>query len=280
MSKTYTIVANGETFTATRGDVLLDAALIAGVDLPHDCRAGVCGSCAVTVCQGRLYGGECSEPRVVLACQARVIGNVEVMVEATPPVKTASGVVTGMSFLSSDVVEVRIEPSSPVEFLPGQYFRLKFRGCPDRCYTPTVPLERANDGHSMHFQIRRVADGRVSSMLGEEIGKHHRLKITGPFGSAYFRDHLTNRLVLIAMGTGFAPIWSIANAAIAENPYRHMVMVVGAELHRVALYGQGTVPYRAISQCQDHSRRIGPAKCDQGRASGQTDGLHSQAGRG
>jgi 3-phenylpropionate/trans-cinnamate dioxygenase ferredoxin reductase subunit len=196
--------------------------------MPHDCRAGRCGSCAVTIIEGQVYGGECSEPGMVLACQCRVISDVVVAVEDVPEVITSTGLVTGISALAADVVEVRIEPSRVVEYLPGQYFRLRFRGFPERCYSPTLPLDRPGSGRSIHFQIRRLPDGRVSSALGREIRKDHRVKITGPFGSAFLRDNLANRLVLIATGTGFAPIWSIANAAISENPDREIVIVVGA----------------------------------------------------
>src|SRR5262249_24356658 len=60
------------------------------------------------------------------------------------------------------------------------------------------------------------------------IREGHRVKIQGPFGSAFLRPTLLNRLVLVASGTGFAPIWSIAVAALRENKRRRIVMVVGA----------------------------------------------------
>jgi len=59
-----------------------------------------------------------------------------------------------------------------------------------------------------------------------------RLPIPGPFGLAFLRPASVNQLVLIASGTGFAPIWSIAVAAIREHQDRHIVMVVGARTER------------------------------------------------
>jgi len=44
MAKTCKVTVNKESFHAKCGDLLLDAALANGVDLPHDCRSGVCGS--------------------------------------------------------------------------------------------------------------------------------------------------------------------------------------------------------------------------------------------
>ncbi len=69
--------------------------------------------------------------------------------------------------------------------------------------------------------------GEVTSALGRTIAVGHRVQVNGPFGSAYFRPNSPGRLILIATNTGFAPIWSIASAALRENPWRHVVMVVG-----------------------------------------------------
>ena len=51
--------------------------------------------------------------------------------------------------------------------------------------------------------------------------------MTGPNGWAYFRPNLYNRLILIGTNTGFAPIWSIAVAALRENPDRRMMIIAG-----------------------------------------------------
>jgi 3-phenylpropionate/trans-cinnamate dioxygenase ferredoxin reductase subunit len=51
--------------------------------------------------------------------------------------------------------------------------------------------------------------------------------VRGPFGNAFFRK-AEGRLVLIATGTGWAPIWAVARAARLEQPEREMIVVVGA----------------------------------------------------
>ena len=42
----------GAAFCARPGQALLDAAGAAGLDLPHGCRSGTCGACAVEILQG------------------------------------------------------------------------------------------------------------------------------------------------------------------------------------------------------------------------------------
>jgi 3-phenylpropionate/trans-cinnamate dioxygenase ferredoxin reductase subunit len=225
MSKTHRVMVNGEVFSARRGEVLLDAALTSGVHIPHDCRSGHCGSCRVQIVSGTLFG---SDGREAKACQCRVISDVEVAVEEVPDVITVNGAVTALEQLAPDVVEVAVALQEPLDYLPGQYLQVQFRGYPARCFSPTVPMDRFGDRRFIHFHIRRVPDGRVSSALGADISIGHRVKLTGPFGSAFLRPGLSNPLVLVASGTGFAPIWSIADAAVRENPRREIALLVGA----------------------------------------------------
>jgi 3-phenylpropionate/trans-cinnamate dioxygenase ferredoxin reductase subunit len=51
--------------------------------------------------------------------------------------------------------------------------------------------------------------------------------LTGPYGSAHFRPNLQSTLILVATHTGFAPVWSIAVAALRENPERDMMIIAG-----------------------------------------------------
>lgn len=220
-------IAELGSFRARAGETLLDAALINGVDLPHDCRSGTCGSCRCTVSSGSVEGGETDAPDAVLACQARVASDVEIIVEETPPVETFSGRVTAINDLSTDVAEVTIALRTPFDMLPGQYVQVKFAGFPARSYSPTVPLEGPVDS-AIRLQVKRVRNGRVSSALGRAIQPGHKVKIVGPHGAAFLRPGMTNRLVLVAGGAGFAPIWSIAHAALREMPDREIVVTVGA----------------------------------------------------
>lgn len=229
MRKSCRVYINDQEFTAERGEVLLDAALINGVDMPHDCRAGQCGTCKVRVLGGMTAGGECEEPGMVKACQARVVTDLEVMVEPVPEVLTTRGTVMSVTPIAPDVVEVRIRPHQEISYLPGQYYRFQFRGYPGRYFSPTAPMNQSFDGRSLRLHVRRIPDGLVSMALGREIQPGHAVTLNGPFGSAYFRPALANRLILVGSGTGFAPIWSIAEAAVEENPEREMVVVAGAK---------------------------------------------------
>jgi NAD(P)H-flavin reductase/ferredoxin len=228
MPKHCSVSINHRKFTARRGDLLLDAALDNGIEIPHDCRSGRCGTCQVRILDGLAISGESAANGMVRACQARVLTDLQVLVEPVPDAVTTRGIVTGLAPLAPDVTELRIHLAKPVNYLPGQYYRIQFRGFPSRCYSPTQSMSPLNDGPDcIRLHIRRVPDGRVSSALGVSINRGHHLKLRGPYGAAYLRPRQPKRLILISSSTGFAPIWSIMKAALGENPNRPIILILG-----------------------------------------------------
>ncbi len=227
MAKTCRVSVNGRSFNATAGDVLLDAALANGISMPHDCRSGLCGACLTKVVQGSTILGETAMPGMVHACQARILSDIEIESEDVPKALVAGGFVSAIRELAEDVVEVTIQPDRRLIHRPGQYFKFKFKGFPERCYSPTRPLDRRPRTPEITLQIRRLEGGRVSSELGGKIRAGHPVAVEGPYGSAFFRAGKKERLVLVSSGTGFAPIWSIASAALRENPQREIVLIAG-----------------------------------------------------
>jgi NAD(P)H-flavin reductase/ferredoxin len=228
MKKTCKVTLNNETFAANAGDLLLDAALLNGIELPHDCRSGICGACRVRLVEGRVFGGHEDGEEMIHACQARIISDIEVVAEPVPDQVSISARVGGIVRLAPDVVGVDLELPKPLRYLPGQFCKLQFQGFPARCYSPTYPLEGPSDNRRLHFHIRRFPDGAVSSHLGRNIRVGHCVRLIGPFGTAFLRPNHAGGIVLASSGTGFAPMWSIAVAAIMERPQRELVFVVAA----------------------------------------------------
>jgi NAD(P)H-flavin reductase/ferredoxin len=228
MPKICKVTLNKETFYANVGDLLLDGAIMSGVELQHDCRSGICGSCRVRLVDGKVFGGTEEGSDMIYACQARVVSDMKIVTEPVPDTVSISAEVAELVRLAPDVVGVTLELPKPLTYLPGQYCKLQFRGYPERAFSPTYPLEGAPDSQLLQFHIRRVPNGQVSSALGQKIRPGHRVKVTGPLGSAFLRLKHPGRTVLVASGTGFAPMWSIAVAAITEQPQRELVFIVAA----------------------------------------------------
>jgi CDP-4-dehydro-6-deoxyglucose reductase, E3 len=227
MAKQHRVTLNGQTFQARSGQVLLDAATVSGTDIPHDCRAGRCGTCVTRVNKGITLGGETMQRGMVHACQARVFSDLDLSVEALPAVSHMQARVASLTDVTADVVELEIEPAARFQLLPGQYCRFTFRGFPERAFSPTAPLDGEETGHNFRLNIKRVRNGRVSTNLGGKIKVGHPLTINGPFGHAFLRPRQSNRIVLVAGGTGFAPMWAVGDASLREHPWREIVLIAG-----------------------------------------------------
>ncbi|WP_102225919.1 2Fe-2S iron-sulfur cluster binding domain-containing protein [Acidimangrovimonas sediminis] len=228
MTKTFTVTVGDRSFHARAGDRLLDAALRNGVDLLHDCRAGHCGACVVEVLRGVTLGGE-SGPGNVKACQARIFSQIRIAAHDAPHPNRRRATVDAVRTLVPGVVEVTLRLRRPLAWRPGQFVKLQFRGHPPRSFSPTATLaggEFASD--RLVFHIKQVRDGRVTPRLGAEIGAGAPVTVEGPFGHAYLRDDRPGRIVALGSGTGFAPAWAIAAAALAADPQRHVVLGCGA----------------------------------------------------
>ena len=225
MAKLHRIHLGDRQFHARSGQMLLDAALLNGVELPHDCRAGRCGSCLTRIRAGITLGGETRTPGMVHACQARVFSELKLEVEALPPAGRVNGTIESIERLAADIVEVTIRPSRPVTMLAGQYCRFRFRGYPARAFSPTSPLSALQQDGLIRLNVKQVRGGRVTQQLGAAIKPGHAVVVEGPFGHAFLRRGRDNRLVLVGSGTGFAPVWAVAAAALRENPRRSMVQM-------------------------------------------------------
>lgn len=232
--------------------------------MPHDCRSGICGTCRVRLVEGKVFGGHAPGDDMIHACQARIVSDLEITTEDVPEPVSMSAHVARIVRLAPDVIGVDVELPRPLRYLPGQYCKVQFRDFPARFYSPTYPLEGRSDDRLLHYHIRRFFDGNVSPALGRQIGIGHRVKVTGPSGSAFLRPKHSGRLVLVASGTGFAPMWSVAVAAIMERPQREIVFVVAARRLR-SLYMHGALcrlalfPNVTIILTVSEPQRVSPA---------------------
>jgi 3-phenylpropionate/trans-cinnamate dioxygenase ferredoxin reductase subunit len=268
MSTSCQLLLNGRPVTASKGLTLLDAALGGAVLIPFDCRSGQCESCRVAVVSGEVDGRGSEEGRTVLACQAVVAGDAEIAFEPLPMPEKRGGVVSEINPLSPRVVELVVTTSRALDIRPGQYVRVKFAGFPAREYSPTVRLDGSSHPTELVFHIRRYPDGAVSRELGGAICPGTSAHVQGPFGQAYLRKG-TEPLILVAGGTGWAPIWALARQACAQRPRREMVVIAGSR-HAEDLYMR-----RSLDWLQDHGVREVAATAQHGAAHPVRAGLPS-----
>ncbi|HEX8665673.1 MAG TPA: FAD-binding oxidoreductase [Beijerinckiaceae bacterium] len=227
MGQAYTLTVNGKALRASPGETLVNAGLAARILIPHDCCSGQCDTCLVRVVSGEIDDQGTADGGLVRACMATVEGDAEILFDEVPVPAKRQGTLAAIRPLSHEIAEVVVRLNSPFTYLPGQYVKAAFAGFPSRDYSPTAYLDGGLDETELVFHIKRYEGGVVSSALGNRIRVGHKVTINGPYGHAFFREE-HSRLVLVASGTGWAPIWSVARAARLAQPEREMVVVAAA----------------------------------------------------
>lgn len=212
-----------------RGSIL-DAALGAGVPYPHSCRAGECGACKTQLHSGEVKLDPCAPEALseqerasglILACRARPQTDVRIewlsksAAPAVCPLRKVLAEVTALEQATHDIVRVHIAlRGEPLQFAAGQYARLCFAGLPPRPYSmanrPGNPL--------LEFHVRRVPNGKISNFVADELQPGDVLRFEGPFGSAHLQAGRDRPLLLVAGGSGLAPMLSILRAAVLAAP--------------------------------------------------------------
>jgi 3-phenylpropionate/trans-cinnamate dioxygenase ferredoxin reductase subunit len=157
-----------------------------------------------------------------------VFSELKLEVEPLPPVIRVNASIVHLEEVAPDIVEVTMKPAQALEMLPGQYCRFRFRGFAARAFSPTAALNQTGDDGMLRLNVKRVRDGRVTPQLGKAIKVGHAVTIEGPFGHAFLRPGGQGRLVLVGSGTGFAPVWAVAAAALRENAMRRIVLLAGS----------------------------------------------------
>ncbi len=224
---TVTLLPGGRTFDAAAAESVLDAALRAGIALPYGCRNGACRSCAARVVSGAIaYPGgtpgaldraERSAGRALL-CAATARSDLVLEVELPDPdggirVRQLPCRVVARSLLAHDVVglELALPAGEQLAFRAGQYVDVLLRDGRRRAFSLANPPHR---GDRLELQIRRVPGGRFSGHAFDGLRERSLLRIEGPLGSFWLRAQHRRPVLLVAGGTGFAPIKSMVEDAL------------------------------------------------------------------
>jgi len=238
-------LANGKSFGASGQMSLLDAALAAGLNLEHGCRTGRCGQCKTRVLQGRtkriapdlcLSDAERAQGWLLTCADAAAsdvaldsedLAELEGITARTLPAR-----IHELQPLSEDVLRVvlRLPPRSGLRYLAGQYVNIIGAGGLRRSYS----MANAPQGDDrLEFFIRRVAGGEMSDYWFGRAAPGDLLRIDGPRGSFYLRQPAGRDLILLATGTGIAPIKALLESlASARAQPRSVRLLWGGRTER------------------------------------------------
>ncbi len=239
----------GQVFTSSADDTVLDAALRAGIVLPHSCRDGLCGSCRGKVRSGQVEHGDVSPSLLdegqrargeALFCRAKARSDLVIearqlpTLDDAPVLRTLPVRVEKLSFAAPNVIimNLKLPGGEQLRYLPGQYVEVLLAGGKRRAFS----LAGApHAGACLQLHIRHFPGGLFTDRVFNGMKERDLLRIKGPYGSFFLREDSDKPMLLLARGTGFAPIKAIVEHAIARDLRRPMYFYWGGK-QRADLY--------------------------------------------
>jgi CDP-4-dehydro-6-deoxyglucose reductase len=238
---------------------VLEAALAAGLNLPHSCKSGHCGSCRARLTageirypHGRPLGLTAEEEKAgyVLLCQARPVSDLTAEARliasvADVEIKTLPCRIARLTQLAPDVMQVwlRLPSVERLPFRAGQYLDVLLDGGRRRSFSIASP---PHDCELLELHVRRVSGGGFTERLfggaagaGAPLAQGALLRIEGPVGQFSYRDG-SGPIIMVAGGTGFAPLKSMLRHVL-ENDIRRAVHFYWGARHTQDLYEESRV---------------------------------------
>jgi len=211
-----------ERFEVLDDEPVLAAGLRAGLHLPHSCRGGSCGACEATVLSGRVHypnglppglsEAEAASGRALL-CQARADTDLELEARALAVpeevrIRRLPCRIERREPLCHDVMRlvVKLPSLEPFVFLAGQYVDFLLPDGGRRSYSIASP---PHEPERLELHVRRVEGGQFTTQVFEELGERSLLRLEGPLGGFWLREESDRPVVMVAGGTGYAPIKSM-----------------------------------------------------------------------
>ncbi|MBV8623022.1 MAG: CDP-6-deoxy-delta-3,4-glucoseen reductase [Herbaspirillum sp.] len=222
MSFQVTVQPSGRQFTCDAGETILSAAIRAGVGLPYGCKNGACSSCKGKLVSGQVEHGPhqeralsahdeqvgyslfcCAHPKSDVTIEAREVAGVGEFPVRKLPVRVAA-----LEKVAGDVIilSLQLPANDRLQYKAGQYVEFLLRDGKRRSYSmATAPHQ---DG-PMSLHIRHLPGGLFTDQVFTTLKERDILRVEGPLGTFFLREDSDKPIILLASGTGFAPIKAI-----------------------------------------------------------------------
>jgi CDP-4-dehydro-6-deoxyglucose reductase len=236
------IIKNSEhTFDVRPSQTVLEAAIDAGINLPYGCRNGACGSCKAKLISGKVmhndYQGsamsdnELAAGNALLCCamaledltiECREVGGLAGIKPRILPARVAK-----KEQLAHDVVALHLQlpASERLQFKAGQYIEFILKDGKRRAFSIA---NAQHDAEFLQLHIRVIPGGVFSEYVANELVEKAILRIEAPFGTFFLREDSNKPIILVAGGTGFAPVKGIIEHMLFNNIQRDIILYRGA----------------------------------------------------
>jgi CDP-4-dehydro-6-deoxyglucose reductase len=260
MTFQITVQPSGHQFACEEGETVLGAAIRAGIGLPYGCKNGACGSCKGKVVEGTvehkahqqraLSADEeargmslfcCAVPQGDLVIEAR-----EVAGSSEYPVRKMPTRVSAIHKAAPDVavITLQLPANEALAYRAGQYVEFLLKDGKRRAYSIAVA---PSFGGPLELHIRHLPGGVFTDHVFSNMKEREILRFEGPLGTFFLREDSDKPVILLASGTGFAPV-----KALVE----HMIHLKSTR--PVSLYWGGRRPQDLYMQelCEQWAREL------------------------
>jgi len=231
MKVCFTTKRNTEEVSIGDGENILFAGLKAGLDLPHECASGTCGTCQAQIltedslidnwekAPGKKYIPK--DTKRILMCQSscdsdtkiRLFGPLKKQNEERPCPDYFDAKIISITRENDEVLSFKLKLNKNFSFIPGQFIMLRPSEITGwRAYSMCNTQYASGQ---IELVLKKVPDGTFSNWLFEKSNNQKSLKAFGPLGKASLTPHYGDTDVFaIAGGSGIAGIISVLENAI------------------------------------------------------------------
>ena len=220
------VLQTSQSFEVNSNESVLEAALRQEVKLAHECTFGGCGTCRVKLVEGAVgyeqfpmaLTPEEAQRGYALACQARpqsdLVISAEPIAEGVCEPQRCTAVVKELRWLTPEVANLHLELSDlpSFDYLPGQYMNVHLGDGTHRSFS----MASLPNASRVDFHVRRIPGGRFTDAHLDKLAAGDLLEVELPLGA--FRCHPEDYrpMVMVATGTGLAPIKSILESLMDD----------------------------------------------------------------
>jgi CDP-4-dehydro-6-deoxyglucose reductase len=251
MSLTVTLKPAERSFTVERDERILAAAIRQGIGLPYGCRDGACGSCKSRLLEGRVIHGAHQSKALspaeedagwILTCCATPVTDCTVEARSVPgagefPILKMPSRVLSIERAAPDValLQMQLPANQNLQYRAGQYVEFILRDGARRSYSMANAPHLLGTPPRLELHIRHMPGGKFTDQVFSTLKEKDILRLEGPYGSFFLREESAKPIVLLASGTGFAPIKAVIEHMELKGITRPAVLYWGCR-SRADLY--------------------------------------------
>jgi CDP-4-dehydro-6-deoxyglucose reductase, E3 len=243
MTFNITLKPAERSFVVDRDEAILPAAIRQGIGLPYGCRDGACGSCKSKLLEGRVIHGAHQtkalsaaeeEAGFILTCCATPQTDCVVEARSVPgageyPVLKIPSRVMSLQMPAPDVAVMRLQlpANQNLQYRAGQYVEFILRSGERRSYSMANAPHLLGSPPAIELHLRHMPGGAFTDHVFTAMKEKDILRMEGPFGSFFLREESTKPIILLASGTGFAPIKALVEHLQHKASTRPVVLYWG-----------------------------------------------------